>query len=133
MNTLARVVGVVVVVEALVAMIAPAALLAAGAVFITPLGLIAAAVIRVVIGAVLLGAAGRSRFPRALQVLGGIIIIAGLMTPLFGVDRAQAVVRWFTSRGAIAMRVAGAGMMVLGAFLFYAAAPRGGADRGGKE
>jgi hypothetical protein len=133
MNTLARLVGVAVVVEAVAAMVAPAALLAAGAVFITPRGLIAAAVIRVVIGGVLLSAAGRSRFPRALQVLGGIVIIAGLMTPLFGVDRAQAVVQWFASRGAIAMRVVGAGMMLLGAFLFYAAGPRGGADRYGKE
>ena len=71
--------------------------------------------------------------PRALQVLGGVIIIAGLMTPLFGVDRAQAVVHWFASRGAIAVRVVGAGMMLLGAFLIYAAGPRGGADRRGKE
>jgi hypothetical protein len=133
MNALARLVGIAVVVEAVAAMIAPAALLAAGAVFITPLGLIAAAVIRVVIGAVLLGAARRSRFPRALQVLGGIIIIAGLMTPVLGVDRAQAMVQWFASRDAIAMRVAGAGMMVLGAFLFYAAGPRSDADRRVKE
>jgi hypothetical protein len=47
------------------------------------------------------------------------VIIAGLMTPWFGVARAQAVLNWLVTAGPLLMRFdAGVGM-AFGGFLLY--------------
>ena len=121
MAVVALLVGVALIIEGLIGIVAPGALLAAGRIVINPAGLIAAAVIRVAIGGVLLGAARASRFPRFFQVLGIVVIIAGLATPVFGVDRARAIVAWFAAQGGGAIRIVAAAAIVLGAFIVYAA------------
>jgi hypothetical protein len=48
-----------------------------------------------------------------------VLIIAGLMTPWFGVARAPAVLNWLASAGPLLMRLdAGVGMAI-GGFLVY--------------
>jgi hypothetical protein len=121
MGVLALLVGIAVAVEGLIGMIAPGALLAAGRMLVNPAGLIAAGVVRVVIGGVLLGASRASRFPRFFQALGIFIIIAGLATPVLGVDRARALVEWLAAQGGAAVRIVAALAMLLGAFIAYAA------------
>ena len=73
------------------------------------------------IGGVLLGASRASRFPRFFQVLGIFVIAAGLATPVFGVDRARAVLEWFAAQGGAVLRIDAAGAIVLGAFIVYGA------------
>jgi hypothetical protein len=85
----------------------------------TPAGLGAIAALRIAFGLVFVLAAPASRAPRTLRVLGLVVILAGLMTPWFGVARARAVLNWFASAGPLLMRLdAGVGM-ALGGFLVY--------------
>lgn len=103
--------------------VAPESLLSVAEVFLTPTGLYLAAALRVVLGAALFMAAPGSRFPRMLRVIGVFILIAGLATPLIGVERARAIVEWETARGPMAMRVPAAFALLFGIFLAYATAP----------
>ena len=75
--------------------------------------------LRIATGLGLVLAAPASRAPRTLGVLGLIVIIAGLSTPLFGVARAQAVVNWLASAGPLLMRLDAVIGMALGGFLVY--------------
>ena len=85
----------------------------------TPVGLYAIAAMRMVIGLFFVFAATASRAPRTVRALGFIVIIAGLMTPVFGATRAQAVLGWLANAGPVLMRLdAGVGL-ALGAFLVY--------------
>ena len=85
----------------------------------TPTGLYAIAALRIAIGLVLVFAATASRAPRAVRVLGLIVIIAGLTTPWFGVARARAVLNWLESAGPLLMRLDAVVGMALGGFLVY--------------
>ena len=86
----------------------------------TPTGLYAIAVLRIAIGLVVVFAAPVSRAPRTLRVLGLVVIIAGLMTPWFGVTRARATLSWVASAGPLLMRLDACVGMAMGGFLVYA-------------
>ena len=86
---------------------------------LTPAGLYAIAVLRIVIGLVFVFAAPTSRAPRTLRVLGVIVIIAGLTTPWFGVDRARAVLTWLASAGPLLIRLDAAVGIAIGVFLVH--------------
>ena len=86
---------------------------------VTPRGLLAVAALRIVVGVILLGAARGSRDPRVVQVVGVIIIVAGLATPFFGVVRARAMMSWWFARGDGAIRGTGAAAMLIGGLLAY--------------
>ena len=118
---LVRLVGIALVVEGLIVLVAPGMVLAAGRTLVNPAGLIVAAVIRVAIGGALLAASRASRFPRVFQILGIFLILAGLATPLLGVERARAIVEWFAAHGGGAIRIIGAVATAIGVFFAYAA------------
>jgi len=63
-----------------------------------PGALWAIAAIRLVIGTVFLLAAGGSRSPLFLQVLGWVAIVSGLITPWFRGQRLDAWLGWWTAR-----------------------------------
>jgi hypothetical protein len=52
-------------------------------------------------------------------VLGLVVIIAGLMTPWFGVTRAHATLNWVASAGPLLMRLDACVGMAMGGFLVY--------------
>src|SRR5262245_25885803 len=62
--------------------VAPGSLGAVAATLLTLTGLYVAAALRIVLGAALFVAAPASRFPRTLRVIGILIVVAGLATPL---------------------------------------------------
>jgi hypothetical protein len=101
----------------------PDALVALGEYAITPTGLYVIAAVRIVFGAILVLAATAARMPRLLRVLGVIIVIAGVLTPLYGVDRWRAQFDWLVSLGPMAIRLVGLAMMVVGGLIFYAVSP----------
>src|SRR6185436_2431921 len=73
--------------------------------FATPVGLYAAAAVRVVMGlAVILGARA-SRAPRTLRALGAVVCMQGLAAMLFGPDRARAILEWEVMQGTALLRV----------------------------
>ena|SRR5262245_35254714 len=103
--------------------VAPGSLGAVVATLLTLTGLYVAAALRIVLGAALFVAAPASRFPRTFRVIGIPIVVAGLATPLVGVERARAIVEWETARGLMFMRIPATFALALGLFLVYAMAP----------
>ena len=81
-----------------------------------------AAVLRVVIGVVLVRAAPGSRAPRFLRVFGFIIIIGGLLTPFIGVWAAQHILGWWSAGGPAVVRVFAGVSLALGLLIVYAVA-----------
>jgi hypothetical protein len=78
-----------------------------------------AAVIRIIFGAVLVWGASASRMPRTLRVFGVLIIVGGVLTPLFGVERFQAILSWFSSQGPLLMRAWASTAVIFGVFVAY--------------
>jgi hypothetical protein len=91
---------------------------------LTESGLYAVAAVRVVFGLLLVIGARASRNPRTLRVIGGVIIIAGLLTPLFGVARSESMFNWLSAQGLAFVRVIALLAFALGAFIVYAITPR---------
>jgi hypothetical protein len=67
-------------------------------------GLLGIAVLRSAIGIVLIMAAPRSRAPKTLQTFGALLLLAGMVTPLFGVARSKAVLDWEAAQGPMLVR-----------------------------
>ena len=90
----------------------------------TPGGLLVAAALRVAFGAVLLVAASLSRAPNLLRVCGGLILLAGLSTPLFGVDFARTLLTKASEDGGAWLRIIGTIAVALGSLFIWALSPR---------
>src|SRR4249920_3901864 len=113
MRWLGLVIGALVILASAFSFAAPDLRLSLERSVMTPSGLYAIAALRIAIGLAFVLAAPASRAPRTLRVLGLIVIIAGLMTPWFGVARARAVLNWWASAGPLLMRLdAGVGMAI---------------------
>ena len=122
MRSLALLVAVFVMVAGMTGVVAPESLLTIGRNVVTPRGLYAIAVLRVGIGLVMMLAAPISRSPKTLRVLGAVAIVAGITTPLFGVERTRAIVDWEAAQGTALLRVLGALVVALGGFIAFAVA-----------
>ncbi len=116
--------SILVAVVGAVGIVVPASLLTIARPFLTPAGLYAAAGLRLVLGTALFLSAPTSRAPQALRILGVVIFVAGLVTPLVGVERARAIVEWWAVQGSPFMRVWAVVALAFGLFLTYAIAPR---------
>ena len=102
----------------------PEMLLIVGRHLVTPAGLYIVAAFRIGIGLVLILAASASRLPKALRLLGAIMVIGGLLTPLMGADRSRAMLDWCAAQGPFLTRMlAGLGIAV-GAFIMFAVVSR---------
>lgn len=82
---------------------------------------IAAVIMRLVIGTLLLMAADLLRFPTVMTVLGWISIVAAVVVLLMGPERLERLVAWWLMRSDALMRVGTVGAAVFGAFLVYVA------------
>jgi len=91
--------------------------------FQRPAGLCAAAALRVILGVALFLAAPTSRAPEAVRILGIVILVAGLITPLFGLERFGRILNWWSARGPVFMRVWAGFALVMGLLLAYALVP----------
>ena len=119
MRLLGLVIGALVILASAISFAVPDLKLSLERSAMTPTGLYAIAVVRIAIGLVFVFAAPASRAPRTLRVLGLVVIIAGLMTPWFGVTRAHATLNWVASAGPLLMRLDAVVGMALGGFLVY--------------
>ena len=84
------------------------------------------AMVRVGFGLVLISAASASRAPKALRVLGYVILIAGISTALTGllaIGRARSIIDWWLQQGLGVVRLTGVLVLALGVFVAYACAP----------
>ena len=78
------------------------------------------AAVRVMFGVILLWVAPVSRTPKILRVLGVLIIVAGLFTPSFGVERSRAMLDWWSTQDLLFTRALAIVAVVFGLFIVYA-------------
>jgi hypothetical protein len=111
--------GAVAILASAISLVAPDLRLSFERSLITPAGLYVFAVGRIALGLVFVFAAPASRAPRMVRALGFIVIIAGVMTPVFGVTRALAMLDWMANSGPFLMHIDAVVGITLGAFLLY--------------
>lgn len=121
---LVLVIGLLIAVVGGVGVVSPDVLQSISRYAVTPVGLYLAAAFRIAVGVVLVLVAAGSRAPRVLRVLGFIAIAAGLVTLFLGVDRARAIVDWWSGQGPVSMRLWPALALLFGVLIVVAALPR---------
>jgi hypothetical protein len=122
MKVLTTVLGLLAVGVGILSQISPDVLVRIGRTVVTPTGLYVIAFVRVCIGLMLILVARTSRMPKTVRILGCIALIAGIVTPLFGVDRSVAVLNWWTAQGPVVGRLPGLVLAAVGVFMIYAIA-----------
>jgi len=123
MRPLALLVAVFIMCVGVIGIFMPEALLSVRSYVVTPNGLLAVGALRVGIGIVLMLVAPVSRVPKTLRTLGAIVLVAGLATPIFGVDRARAVLDWEATQGTALIRLGAVLAVLAGAFVAFAVRP----------
>jgi len=119
MRSTALAVALFAIVVGLVGLVSPESLMTVGQYVVTPVGLYTVAALRVGIGLLLILVAPTSRAPRTLRVLGAIVLVAGLATPLVGVDRVRAILEWEAIHIAL-VRASAVGALAAGGFIAFA-------------
>ena len=126
MKALAFVFGLWILTVGAVGMVAPSVLVPIAEHFVTPGAFYFIAMVRVVFGLVLISAAPASRAPRAVRVLGYVIVSLGMTTALTGllaIGRARASIEWWLRQGSGVARLTSVLLVALGGFVTYACAP----------
>ena len=126
MKTLAFVIGLLIVAVGAVGIIAPSGLVWIAEHSVTSGAFYVIAAVRVAFGLVLISVASVSRTPKALRVLGYLILIAGIMTALTGlvaIEHARDIIEWWLQQGSSVLRLTGVLVLALGGFVAYACAP----------
>jgi hypothetical protein len=124
MRALALFVAFVMLVVGITGLFFPEALFRAGHGLATPTGLWVATGLRIAIGLVLILAAAGSRAPKTLRIIGIIAIVAGVATPMLGIERTRAILDWWPAQSPVVMRLGPALVLALGAFIACTVAPR---------
>jgi hypothetical protein len=122
-KTLAFVIGVLIFAVGVMGVVLPSGLLLIAGRFVGPFEWYALAVVRILVGTLLLFVAKSSRSPRALGVVAFIPLLAGLAIPFVGVARARATVEAWSLQGPGVLRLSAVPVLVLGGFIAYACAP----------
>lgn len=125
-KTLAFVFGVCIFTVGAVGILVPSRLVWIAQHFVTSGPFYVIAAVRIAFGLVLISAASASRAPRALRVLGWVIMIAGVTTALTGllaIGRARAGIEWWLQQGSGVVRLTGVLVLALGGFVAYACVP----------
>lgn len=112
-------VGTIIVLVGFVGVLAPSVPLEVGRSLLTPTSLYVVAAVRIVLGALLLWVAPESRMPKTVRAIGIVIVVAGLLTPLVGVERSEAVLNWWLSQDPLIVRAVFVLPIAFGVFLVY--------------
>jgi hypothetical protein len=120
MRIAALLVALFVMVVGVVGIFLPDSLMMLARYVVTPAGLYAIAALRIVIGLVLMIVAPVSRVPRTLRVVGAVVLVAGFVTPFFGVERTRAIMDWEFAQGTALIRVAALLALAIGGFIAFA-------------
>jgi hypothetical protein len=125
-KTLAFVFGLCVATVGVVGMFAPSSLVWIAQHSVTSGAFYLLAAVRVAVGLVLISAASASRAPKALRMVGYVIVVAGLataLTGLVGMERARTIIGWWLDQGAGIIRVTSVVLVAFGGFVVYACIP----------
>ena len=88
--------------------------------FSSPVTLYPAVALRLVMGLVVILAAGASRAPRMMRAMGAVMCLQAVTATVLGPDRARAVMEWETVQGTAILRVGAAVALAAGAFMVFA-------------
>ena len=124
MKAVSWLVAIFVIAAGVAAIVAPDFVLGLRSLVATQTGLLVVAAFRVAVGVALIMTAPTARWPKALQVSGAVVLLAGLATPLFGVERTRVVLAWEAAQGPTLIRVSGVILLAIGGFLTVALSPR---------
>jgi hypothetical protein len=122
-KTLAFVIGLYLLAVGAIGIFAPSSLVWIAQRFATPVDWYAIAAVRVAFGVLLISVAKASRAPRTLRVVAFIPLVAALATPFVGVERARAIIEWWSLQGSGFVRLSVIPLLALGGFVAYACAP----------
>jgi uncharacterized membrane protein len=86
----------------------------------TARGIYVLAIVRMLLGVLLLIAAKATRTPKTVRVLGIFIFVAGLATALMGPERAQLLGNWMLERGPDFLRIVACFPLAVGFFILVA-------------
>ena len=126
MKTLAFLFGLCIGAVGLVGIVAPSGLIWLAHPFATSGAFYLIALVRSAFGLVLISVASASRAPRALRIMGYVIVIAGITTALTGLvalEQARGAIDWWSQQGSGLLRLTGVLVLALGGFVAYACAP----------
>ena len=94
--------------------------------FVTSGSFYVLAAVRMAFGLILISVAPASRAPKALRVLGYVILVLGITTALIGlvaIERARGTIEWWLQQGPGLVRLTSVFILALGGFVAYACAP----------
>ena len=94
--------------------------------FVTSGAFYVIATVRIAFGLILISVAPASRAPKALRILGYVILILGITTALTGlvaIGQAQGTIEWWLQQGSGLVRLTSVLLLALGGFVAYACAP----------
>ena len=126
MKTLAFVFGLCISAVGVIGILAPSDLVWIAQHFVTSGAFYAIATVRIAFGLILISVASASRAPKALRVLGCVILIAGITTALTGllaIGWARASIEWWLQQGAGIVRITAVVVVAIGGFLAYVCTP----------
>ena len=126
MKTLAFVIGLCVATFGVVGLFAPSGPLWIAHHWVTPNAFYVIAAVRIAFGLVLISVSTASRAPKAVRVLGYVILIAGVTTALTGllaIRHARDIIEWWLQQGTGVVRLTCMLVLALGGFVAYACAP----------
>ena len=110
-------IAVLMIVLGLTGVLWPAGLMGVAKWTFSPTGLYTGAGVRVLIGALLIVAAGATATPKTVRVIGAIIFVAGILTALLSVETAQRLVTWVFDNGEDRLRIITCLPLAVGLFL----------------
>jgi len=124
MKWLTILVGLIIAAIGILGLVAPSLLLDTARLAQSQVGLYVVAALRIAFGLALIGAASAARLPGTLRILGVLFVVAGIISPFFGVERIREILDWWSAQGPTFMRVWAVFPVMLGLFIVYAATPR---------
>ncbi|HXY32385.1 MAG TPA: hypothetical protein VEI06_16910 [Gemmatimonadaceae bacterium] len=105
---------------------APSALVSLAQRFVTPGPFYVVAMIRIAFGILLISVASATRSPRAIRILGYVIVVAGVaagIAGMFALAPARESVAWWLQQPSGVWRLTSCLLVLLGGFVAYSCAP----------
>jgi len=125
-KTLAFVFGLCISAVGAIGIFAPSGLVWLAQHFVTSGAFYVIAAVRIAFGLILISVASASRAPKALRVIGYVILILGITTALTGlvaIGQARGAIEWWLRQGSGVFLFTDVLIMALGGFIVYACAP----------
>lgn len=126
MKTLAFVFGLCISTVGTVGILVPSAMVLLAQHFVTSGSFYFIATVRIAFGLILISVASASRAPKALRILGYVILILGITTALAGlvaIGQARDTIDWWLHQGSGLVRMTSVLLLALGGFVAYACTP----------